>query len=70
MNEIEELFEDQWKWLNKFKSINLNHWRCIGFGNSDKHNLFMYVGEDYIYSDRKKNLMSNRYYYWPDESVV
>jgi hypothetical protein len=80
MNEIKELGEDQWKWLNKFESINLNHWRYIIHGRSPQ---WLYVGEwkpgictpynefgkggaDGGYSERKKNLMSNRYYYWPD----
>jgi hypothetical protein len=68
MYEIKELHEDQWKWLNKFESINLTHWRCVVFqADKNKHNLFMYVGNPCDNSsDREKNLRSNRYYYWPE----
>ena len=71
MNEIRELGDDQWKWLNKFKCINLNHWRVIRSGNTFA---WMYVGEwkpdsnlAYNgYPERLENLMFNRYFYWPD----
>ena len=72
MNEIKNLGEDQWKWLNKFKSINLQHWRIIGFPGCNPP-LWLYVGEWQPnksklydgYDERLKNLKSNRYYYWP-----
>ena len=64
---IKELGEDQWKWLNKYKSINLHHWRVqpkVGW---------IYVGEwepepgnmGESYSKRRKNIENNKYFYWP-----
>ena len=75
MNIIRELGDDQWKWLNKFKCINLNQWRVIPSGNDKSiSSMWMYVGEwkpdsNLVhdgYPERLKNLMSNRYFYWPD----
>jgi hypothetical protein len=71
---IKSLGIDQIKWLNKYKSINLEHWRLISI--NDKPDWY-YVGEwkpgivepfpsknDGGYSIRYKNLKNNRYYYW------
>jgi|TARA_R110001592_G_scaffold76692_1_gene231306 hypothetical protein len=74
MNEIRELGDDQWKWLNKFGFIHLNQWRRIHVSAPGDKIAWMYVGDwkpdsnlpGDGYPERKKNLISNRYYYWPD----
>lgn len=65
MNESIKLGEDQSKWLEKYMSINLYHWRCIIIGQKD---YWLYVGEqdeDLDNRVRQGNLERNRYHYWP-----
>ena len=33
MGDVRELGDDQWKWLNRFKYIQLNEWRLIVVGS-------------------------------------
>lgn len=74
---VKSLGLDQLKWLNKYMSINLNHWRMIVLNNRPE---WVYVGEldpgqiilssskkDDAYFVRRRNLESNRYFYWPSE---
>ena len=67
MGDVRELGDDQWKWLNRFKSIHLDEWRLIVVGSDVT---WMYVGrwEPRIgdgYTERSENLRMNRYFYWP-----
>ncbi len=70
----------QSEWLDKYKNINLDHWRLITISKRGKivENEWMYVGDwkptdiepypskkDGGYSQRQKNLENNTYYYWP-----
>jgi len=54
----------QMKWLNKYKSINLNDWRyeCLF---DMPYPEFVYVGEGEKDINRKSNLEVDKYYYWP-----
>ena len=74
-NRVKELNVDQWKWLNKYDSINLKAWRFILLENKP---LWCYVGDwkptnielypsinDGGYKERQRNLENDRYYYWP-----
>ncbi len=61
---VTSLGEDQIKWLNKYRNINLEQWRYIILENQPQ---WLYVGnwEDGDYHERQQNLERNRYYYWP-----
>jgi hypothetical protein len=72
---VKTLGIDQIKWLNKYRTINLDHWRLIFINNKPD---WVYVGEwkpgniesvpsknDAGYLERQCNLESNRYFYWP-----
>ena len=65
--DVKTLGIDQIKWLNMYGSINLNHWRFILINNQPD---WLYVGAwkpghlDDGYSERQRNLESDRYYYW------
>ena len=59
MNTITDLGEDQWKWLNKFKRIDLNDWRLFFYDgcNKQKPPQWMYIGNWKIedgYPQRKR----------------
>jgi hypothetical protein len=69
------LGEDQLKWVKKYGAINLEHWRSFIINNKQD---WFYVGDwkpsniepypsknDGGYSLRRRNLESNRYFYWP-----
>jgi|LauGreDrversion4_1035100.scaffolds.fasta_scaffold349742_1 hypothetical protein len=63
------LGDDQQKWLSKYESINLRQWRCWR-GLND----WVYVGDwevddDGGYPQRRLNIDSNRYHYWPREEA-
>ena len=79
ISRVSDLGKDQWKWLNMYGKINLEHWRFELIGDSPE---WVYVGEwtpgpitpwvshqdpgeDGGYTERAKNINSNRYYYWP-----
>jgi len=75
MNDIKTLGKDQIQWLNKYHTINLDHWRLIVINNQPD---WLYIGEwqpgiikpfpsklDGGYLDRQRNLEYNRYFYWP-----
>ena len=70
-----ELGKYQILWLNKYKTIDLKHWRSVLVDNKPE---WLYVGDwspgptkpyplkcDGGYSQRQRNLESNRYLYWP-----
>ena len=70
-----ELGKDQILWLNTYKTIDLKQWRFILVDNKPE---WLYVGDwspgpikpypskrDGGYSQRQRNLESNRYFYWP-----
>ena len=69
-----ELGPDQWIWLKKFKSINLDEWRLIIQKNKvdDSKNvpIWMYIGktdlDNYNSIERNNNLLLDKYYYWPN----
>ena len=70
-----ELGKYQILWLNTYKTIDLKQWRSILVDNKPE---WLYVGDwspgpikpypskrDGGYSQRQRNLESNRYFYWP-----
>ena len=70
------LGDDQQKWLTKYESIDLQHWRL--WHDQCNHKAFLppnqwvYVGDwkvddDGGYVQRRLNINSNRYHYWPRE---
>ena len=66
-HDIKELGADQWIWLNKFKSIDLTNWRIEVIKNKPE---WCYVSNwkplnAESYRERKANLESNKYFYWP-----
>ena len=76
-NNIKNLGEYQWKWLNKYNSIKLSEWRyeCINnkcdwfyIGNWKPTKWEPYPSKyDGGYSERRNNLENNRYFYWPNK---
>jgi len=59
----------QIEWLNKYNQIHLVHWRMMLLEDAPE---WYYVGEwqpgkdiNKSYIERKKNLISDNYYYWP-----
>jgi hypothetical protein len=73
---LQTLGIDQIKWLNKYNTINLKHWRSFIINEKQE---WLYVGNwcpgpiepfpsicDGGYSEREKNLKYNRYFYWTD----
>ena len=75
MSDISNLGQDQWKWLNKYKSISLEKWRLIPTGNPPL-GVWMYIGDWTPYDsngqkiagryiERDTLLKNNRYYFWP-----
>lgn len=79
--EIDNLGTDQWKWLNKYGSIDLTQWRMECFEEHGNVPNWYYVGAwelgrlepydvdphaDGGYGQRSTNLKSDRFYYWPN----
>ena len=73
--QVKTLGIDQIKWLNKYRTIHLDHWRLVCIDNRPE---WIYVGEwrpgpiepypspiDGGYLERQRNIESNRYFYWP-----
>ena len=75
MNLVEEkeLGDDQWLWLKKYKSINLDDWRLIKQPRKQEKSIWMYIGNwkpnlshsdlnqgsDAGYFERNNNLLNN-----------
>ena len=72
--DVKTLGIDQIKWLNMYRSIHLDHWRFILINDQPD---WLYVGDwqpgpilaypsysDGGYSERQRNLESDRYFYW------
>ena len=65
-----DLGKYQLEWLNKYKSIQLNHWRLVAIKCQLE---WYYVGDwepkpdsgNFSYFERQSNLEQNAYYYWP-----
>lgn len=85
MTTINNLGTDQWKWLNKFGSIDLTHWRMDIFKEHGNVPVWYYVGKwkpkrvksyeedsntDGGYTERSCNLKHDRYFYWPTSTRI
>ncbi len=81
ITKIDTLGADQWKWLDKFRSIDLAHWRIEYIKEHGDFPQWFYVGKwkpsglilpydedpdaDGGYGERFRNLKRDRYFYWP-----
>ena len=69
---IEQLSEDQMKWLNSYKSINLEQWRLETILSRSRTPKWYYIGDSVANGEslieRKTNLERNKYHYWPDNA--
>ena len=63
------LSNGQFKWLQKYGSIDLKDWR-FEFLFEMPHPDFVYVGEGAHDINRPSNLEVDEYYYWPKEKKI
>lgn len=75
MSDIANLGDDQWKWLNKYKTISLEKWRLIPTGTL-LSSTWMYIGDwsphdsegnriPGKYIERDALLKINKFHFWP-----
>ena len=75
MPNISCLGDDQWHWLNKYKTISLDKWRLISTGNPPQ-GTWMYIGDWSPYDseghripgkyiERDTLLKNDKYHFWP-----
>ena len=66
------LGKDQWKWLNEYKSIDLQQWRMELLEEHSSTTDWYYVGNWQPnvagYEERRQNLKCDKYFYWPSDS--
>jgi hypothetical protein len=67
--QVKDLGLYQMEWLNKYNQIHLVHWRmmCLEEGPEWYYVGVWTPGKDIntSYTERKKNLISDKYHYWP-----